>query len=348
MTHRTLLKALMVLSTVLAGVALPTRTLAQTSAQSLAPNSAQNAWPAQVIRIIVPYAAGTGMDIVARAVAPRLQARVDQAVLVVNTSGASGNIGAEAIAKAAPDGCTVLMGASTMLIAAQIYKSGPFDPQKDLAPVSLAATGALMLVTHPKTGIKSVNELIAAAKARPGAITYGSPGMGTPNHMAMELFKVRTGTDLRHVPYKVMAGYTHDLLSGELMAGFLPVQIAQGLVATGKLNALAVGSAQRHAHAPQVAVFDELGIKGMDIDLWYGFFVSSKTPSALLMRLNTELGAVLAQAEVRDLLGRAGLDAKASTPGALAQLLGRDAPRWGEVIRRNAVMADKGASPNAD
>ncbi|MFM2066983.1 MAG: hypothetical protein RLZZ584_1892 [Pseudomonadota bacterium] len=301
---------------------------------------AQTAWPAQPIKIVVPFTAGTGMDTIARNVAPRLQERLGQPVLIVNTPGASGNIGADNVAKAAPDGYIVLITANTMLIASQLYKNVPFDPQKDFVPVTLAATGALMLVTHPRTGIRSVAELVAAAKARPGFISYGSPGVGTPHHMAMELFKVRTGTDLLHVPYKGTAGYTQDLLSGELMAGFLPVHIAQGFVGNGKLNALAVGSAQRHPVAPGVAVFDELGIKGVDVDLWYAFFLPGKTPAAVQARLNSEISAILGQAEVRELLGKAGMDARASSPDALAQLVGRDYPRWGEVIRKNGITAE--------
>ena len=209
--------------------------------------SSAQTWPAQPIRIVVPFTPGTGMDTIARTVAPRLQERLGQSVLVVNTPGASGNIGADNVAKAAPDGYTVLMGANTMLMAAQLYKNVPFDPVKDFSSVSLAAWGTLMLVAHPKTGIKTVAELVAAAKARPGHVVYGSPGVGTPHHMAMELFKSKTGLFMLHVPYRGSAGYTQDLLSGELMVGFLPVHIAQAHVNSGKLNALAVGSDKRHA-----------------------------------------------------------------------------------------------------
>jgi tripartite-type tricarboxylate transporter receptor subunit TctC len=297
-------------------------------------------WPAQPIKIVVPFTPGTGMDTIARAVAPRLQERLGQAVLVVNTPGASGNIGADNVAKSAPDGYTVLMGANTMLMAAQLYKNVPFDPLKDFSSVSLAAWGTLMLVANPKTNIRSVAELVAAAKARPGHITYGSPGVGTPHHMAMELFKTKTGLFMLHVPYRGTAGYTQDLLSGELMAGFLPVHIAQGFVAGGKLNALAVGGDKRHPVAPSVATFDELGIKGVEVDLWYAFFAPSKTQPAVLSRLNAEIAAILRQTEVRELLGKAGMDAAASTPDELTKLVVKDYPRWGEVIKRNGITAE--------
>lgn len=297
-------------------------------------------WPAQPIRIVVPFTAGTGMDTIARAVAPRLQERLGQSVVVLNTPGASGNIGADNVAKAAPDGYTVLMGANTMLMAAQLYKNVPFDPVKDFSPVSLAAWGTLMLVANPKTGIKSVAELVAAAKARPGHIVYGSPGVGTPHHMAMELFKTQTQLFMLHVPYRGTAGYTQDLLSGELNVGFLPVHVAQGLVANGRLTALAVGSAKRHAIAPSVATFDELRIPGVDVDLWYAFFAPSRTPAPVLARLNAEIAGILRLPEVRDVLGRAGMEASASSADELAQLVRKDHPRWGEVIRRNGITAE--------
>lgn len=301
--------------------------------------SAQN-WPGQTIKIIVPFTPGTGMDTIARAVSPRLSERLGQPVVVQNVPGASGNIGADNVAKANPDGYTVLMGANTMLIASQLYKDVPFNPVKDFAPVSLAAWGTLMLVANPKTGIKSVQDLVQRAKTKPGSITYGSPGVGTPHHMAMELFKSRTQLFMLHVPYRGTAGYTQDLLSGELMVGFLPVHIAQSFVAAGKLTALAVGSPKRHPVAPTVATFQELGVTGVEVDLWYAFFVPGKTPAPVVARLNTELAAILRQPEIHDMLGKAGMDAAASTPEELAALSAKDYPRWGEVIKRNGISGD--------
>ena len=297
-------------------------------------------WPSQSIKIIVPFTPGTGMDTIARAVSPKLSERLGQPVVVQNMPGASGNIGADAVAKANADGYTVLMGANTMLMASQLYKNVPFNPVKDFSSVSMAAWGTLMLVANPKTGIKSMAKLVAAAKARPGSINYGSPGVGTPHHMAMELFKTKTGLFMLHVPYRGTAGYTQDLLSGELMVGFLPVHIAQGFVTTGKLTALAVGSPKRHPVAPGVATFDELGVKGVDVDLWYAFFAPGKTPSPVVNRLNAEITTILKQPEIRDLLGRAGMDAATSTPDELTTLVNKDYPRWGEVIQRNGITAE--------
>ena len=302
--------------------------------------SAQNTYPTQTIKIIVPFTPGTGMDTIARVVAPRLSERLGQPVVVQNQPGASGNIGADAVAKSSPDGYTLLMGANTMLIASQLYKNVGFDPVKDFAPVSMAAYGSLMLVAHPKTGFKSLPDLIKEAKAKPGAINFGSPGVGTPHHMAMELFKLESNTFMLHVPYRGSAGYTQDLLGGELNVGFLPVHIAQGMVKSGRLNALALGSPKRHPIAPDVPTFEEAGVKRIDVDLWYAFFVPSKTPTAVVTRLNTEMAAILRLNEVKDILGKAGMDASASTPAELAAIVAKDYPRWGAVIRSKQITAD--------
>jgi tripartite-type tricarboxylate transporter receptor subunit TctC len=301
---------------------------------------AQTAYPTQTLKIIVPFTPGTGMDTIARVVAPRLSERLGQPVVVQNQPGASGNIGADAVAKSNPDGYTVLMGANTMLMASQMYKNAGFDPVKDFAPVSMAAYGSLMLVAHPKTGIKTLPDLIKEAKAKPGGISFGSPGVGTPHHMAMELFKLESSTFMLHVPYRGTAGYTQDLLGGELNVGFLPVHIAQGFVKSGRLNALAVGSPKRHPVAPEVATFEELGVKRIDVDLWYAFFVPSKTPAAVVTRLNTEMAAILRQTEVKEILGKAGMDASASTPAELVAVVAKDYPRWGNVIRTKQITAD--------
>ena len=301
---------------------------------------AQANFPAQTLKIVVPFTPGTGMDTIARVVAPRLSEKLGQPVVVQNQPGASGNIGADAVAKSNADGYTILMGANTMLMASQMYKSVSFDPVKDFSAVSMAAYGSLMLVAHPKTGIKSIADLVNQVKAKPGSVSFGSPGVGTPHHMAMELFKLETNTFMLHVPYRGSAGYTQDLLGGELNVGFLPVHIAQGFVKNGRLNALAVGSPKRHPVAPEVPTFDEMGVKRIDVDLWYAFFVPSKTPSAVVTRLNTEMAAILRQADVKEILGKAGLDAVASTPPELAAIVAKDYPRWGNVIKSKQISAE--------
>jgi len=292
------------------------------------------------IKIIVPFTPGTGMDTIARTIQPRLAERTGQTVLVQNMPGASGNIGADFVAKSAPDGTTLLMGANTMLIASQLYKNTPFNPIKDFAPVSMSAYGTLMLVAHPKTDIKSVKDLVRVATSKPGFFTFGSPGVGTPHHMAMELLKLETKTFMLHVPYRGTAGYTQDLLAGELMVGFLPVHVAQGFVKSGKLNALAVGSTKRHPVAADVPTFLELGYKDIDVDLWYAFFVPTKTPAATVSKLHADLSAIIVQPTVKEILGKAGLDASASTPEELASILAKDYPRWGRVIQLKGITGD--------
>jgi tripartite-type tricarboxylate transporter receptor subunit TctC len=297
-------------------------------------------WPQQSIKIIVPFTPGTGMDTIARAVAPKLSERLGQPVVVTNMPGASGNIGADAVAKSNADGYTVLMGANTMLIASQLYKNVPFDPLKDFSPISMAAWGTLMLVANPKTGIKSVDDLVKRSKASPGSVTFGSPGVGTPHHMAMELFKSKTELFMLHVPYKGSAGYTQDLLSGEIQVGFLPVHVAQGMVNSGRLTALAVGSPKRNPAAPQVETFVELGIKGVEVDMWYAFYAPSKTPVSVVQRLNREIVTLVNAPEIKGILAKGGMDASSSTLDELGLITQRDYQRWGEVIRRNGITAD--------
>jgi tripartite-type tricarboxylate transporter receptor subunit TctC len=297
-------------------------------------------WPGQTIKIIVPFTPGTGMDTIARAVSPKLSERLGQPVIVQNTPGASGNIGADAVAKATPDGYTVLMGANTMLIASQLYQNVPFNPVKDFSPVSMAAYGTLMLVSNPKTNIKSLKDLLALAKSKPGSISYGSPGVGTPHHMAMELLKSEAQVSMLHIPYRGTAGYVQDLLGGELAVGFLPVHVAQGFVTAGKLNALAVGSSKRNPAAPNVETMQELGMKGLNVDMWYGFFVPNRTPANVVNRLNTEIAAIMKLPDVQSVLTKGGLDAASSTPAELTTIVGQDYQRWGSVIKRNGIAAE--------
>jgi tripartite-type tricarboxylate transporter receptor subunit TctC len=297
-------------------------------------------WPGQAIRIVVPFTPGTGMDTIARTMQPELSKRLGQPVVVENKPGASGNIGADQVAKAPADGYTVLMGANTMLMAAQIYPNTPFDPVKDFQPVSMAAWGTLMLVSNPKTGITSMKDLVARAKAKPGQITYGSPGVGTPHHMALEQFKSAADIFVLHVPYKGTAGYVQDLLSGEINFGFLPVHVAQGFVANGKLNALGVGSPKRHPVAPNVPTIAEQGLKGVNVDMWYAYFVPTRTPAPVVKRLHDEMEAVLKLPQVKDTLAKAGLDADASTPAELGDVVHKDYARWGQVIKRNNIKPE--------
>lgn len=308
------------------------------SAVAAAPAAAQG-FPSQPLKFIVPFTPGTGMDTIARTVGPKLAERLGQPVVVENRPGASGNIGTEQVAKSPADGHTVLVSANTMLIAAHLYKNVPYDPMTDFAPVTLAAWGTLLLTANPKSGIESVADLVAKAKASPGRITYSSPGVGTPHHMSMELFKERTGTDMLHVPYKGSAGALTDLLSGEVNVGFVPVHVAMPHIKAGRLKPLAAGAKQRHPNAPDVPTLDELGFKGIDVEMWYAFYTPKGTPPAVVAKLNAEMRAILAEPEVKASFAKVGLDVASSSPEDLMKLMQRDNPRWLEVIRKNGITA---------
>jgi tripartite-type tricarboxylate transporter receptor subunit TctC len=280
------------------------------------------------------------MDIIARHVGPKLTERFGQPVLVENRPGASGNIGAEAVAKAAPDGHTIMVGANTLVIAANLYKSVPFHPLTDFSPVTLAATTTMVVVVNPATGIESVRDLIARAKAQPGKLTYGSPGIATPHHMAMELLKDLTGTDLLHVPYKGSAGAVTDLVSGQINVMFLPVHQVLPYREAGRLRMLAAGGVKRHPAAPDLPTLVELGIKGAEAaDIWYAFYAPKGVPAPVIARLNAELRSILALPETKAVFEKVGLDVTSSTPEELFARMQRDYARWGEIIRKNNIAA---------
>jgi tripartite-type tricarboxylate transporter receptor subunit TctC len=298
------------------------------------------AFPTQPIKVIVPYTPGTGMDTIARVTGAKLSARLGQPVVVENRPGASGNIGAALVAKSPADGHTLMVSANTMLMAASIYKNVPYDVLEDFTPVTMAAYGTMALVATAKSGIDSVQDLIQRAKAAPGKITYGSPGIGTPHHLAMELFKDVTGTRILHVPYKGTAGAVTDLLAGQIDLMFFPVHTAAPHVKAGKMKALAVGSAKRHPAAPDVPTLKEVGVQNVDVDVWYAFFGPKNLPAPILQKLNGELRAILAEPEVRETLNKAGLETASSSPAELKAIMQRDFPRWAAVIRKNNITAD--------
>lgn len=298
------------------------------------------AYPSRPIRVVVPFTPGTGMDIIARNVGPRLSERLGQPVVIDNRPGASGNLGAELVARAAPDGHTVMVSGNPLITSPHLYRNVPYKPLTDFAPISLAAWGTLMLVTHPSTKINSVSDLIAQAKSAPGKITYGSPGIGTPHHMSMELFKDLTGTNLLHVPYKGSAGAVTDTLSGQLSVMFMPIHVGMQFVKAGRLKALAVGSAKRHPTAPDLPTLQEVGVKGAEVDMWYAFLAPKGTPQPVVTRLDKELATILAQPELKTNFSSQGMDAASSTPAELIALMRREDSRWAAVIKKNNISAE--------
>jgi tripartite-type tricarboxylate transporter receptor subunit TctC len=308
-------------------------------ATALAP--AQDAYPSKPIRILVPFTPATGADILARTLGPKIGDEWKVAVVVENKPGASGNIGTEAAAKSPPDGYTLLMTAGTIVANRSLFKSIPYDPIADFAPVVPLAIGQLALVTNPSVKAKTVKEFIALAKESPGAMSYGSPGNGTPHHLAMELFKATAGMNLLHVPYKGTAGATQDLLGGQISAMFLPVHVALPLVTAGKLNMLAAGGTQRSNVTPDIpSLAEAAGARDIDIDIWYGLYVPARTPAAIIGKLNQTVNALLKNPEVADALQKQGLQPTGGTPERLGQMTATDLERWARVVRDAKIQPD--------
>ena len=303
--------------------------------------AAAQSWPAQPVKIIVPFSPGTGMDILARAVQPKLAEMWHQAVVVENKPGASGNLGAAQVAKSAPDGYTLVMGASTLVINTTLYTNMQYNPLTDLAPIGLAANASLLLVAHPKLGITSAKELIAKAKENPGKYVYGSPGIATPHHMAMELFKNRAGgLDIVHIPFSATGPAVTQLLGGEVPLMFLPVHVAIAHVKAGKLVALASGGATRSPLAPDVPTLGELGLADADTDIWYALWAPAHTPTAIVDKIDADLQKALALPDVRDALRNQGMVVLTSTPDELGRRMQSEAARWGHIVKAAHIKAE--------
>lgn len=292
------------------------------------------------LRLIVPFTPGTGIDIVARTVGPRLGERLGRPVLVDNRAGASGNIGTEAVVRAAPNGQTLLVSVNTLVMNRSLYPKLPFDPIKDLVPVSLTSWGQLLLVTNPATGFRTAADLIQAARARPGRINYASPGVGTPHHLSMELFKATTGTFLTHIPYRGTAGALTDLLGGQVDTMFLPIHVALPHLKAGKLVALAIGSDQRHPLLPQVPTLAEAHAGNINVAMWFGIFAPPGTAPEFVAHLNHELREILALPEVRAAFETQGMDPASSTPEEFRRLVEQDAARWARLIKSQGITAN--------
>ena len=303
--------------------------------------AAAQAWPDQPITLVVPYTPGTGIDLIARQLSARLPAVLGQPVVVDNVAGASGNIGSEKVARARPDGYTLLVQVNTLVMNKSLYKSLAYDPLNDFTPVSLTSWGTLLLVTNPSVQkTTSVAQVVAAAKANPGKLTYATPGVGTPHHLSMALLLQSTGTEMLHVPYKGTAGAVTDLLGGRIDYMFLPVHVALQHIRAGKLKAIATGSDKRLAQLPGVPTLAEAGIQGGNVDMWYGVLAPRGTPGDVVTRLNKEIAAVLKQPEVATAFESQGMVPASSSPAEFKELMTRDAQRWASVVQRGGITAD--------
>ena len=313
--------------------------LAALAALGVRPASAET-WPSRLVRIVVPFTPGTGMDILARTLGPHLSTAWGQAIVVDNRPGASGNLGTAAVAKAAPDGLTLLMGVNTLIINPALYTNMGYDPLKDLAPIGLCTTGSFLLVASAASGIRSLDELVKRARARPGSLDYASPGIATPHHMAMELFKLQAGVSITHIPFSGTAGAVSALLSGDVALMFLPVHVAMAQVKGGRLVALAAGGAHRSGQAPEVPTLAELGFKGTEADLWYGMLAPAGTPAEIIRRINADMRNALALPEVSSALVLQGMEIAPSSPEEMAELMRRDGQRWAAVVKRAGIKAE--------
>ena len=294
----------------------------------------------RAITLIVPYTPGSGPDILARTIGEELQARWGQPVVVDNKPGASGNIGTQLASRAAPDGHTLLMVTSPFTANISLFKNVPYDPAKSFAPIIEVGVGALVLALHPSVPATSTKEFIDYVKTRPGQINYGSPGIGTPHHLAMELFKLSTQTDMKHIPYRGSAGATQDLIGGHVSAGFQAVHVILPVAQTNQVRLLATASKARVRVAPDLPTLHEQGVTGFEVDLWYGILAPAGTSSAIVHQYNTAISEILRAPQVVEKLGKQGLTTVGGSPAHFADFIAQDIVKWQKVVK-DAGIADE-------
>jgi tripartite-type tricarboxylate transporter receptor subunit TctC len=298
-------------------------------------------FPSKAVTLVVPFTSSSGSDIIARIIAPKLAALWGKPVIVDNKPGASGNLGAQQVVVAPPDGQTLLMAISTFTMTPAVYKNMSFDAANDLAPVAKLAEAGFVFAVNPALPVKDLASLVAYAKQQGNKLNYGTPGNGTPHHLAMELFKQRNGLEMVHVPYKGIQGAMTDLIGGQVQMMFASVHSMRPFADSGKVRELAVTGASRTPMAPGAATFREQGMGYMDsIDSWYGVLAPAKTPPALIARLNKDFIEVMNQQDVKDALGKQGISIHTSTPAELGTLVKADLARWKKVVTDAHIRAD--------
>jgi len=292
-------------------------------------------FPSRPLRLLVPFAPGGNTDILARAVAPKLTEKWGKPVVVDNRPGGAGVVACETVARATPDGHTLLVGSTgEVAVNPSLFRKLPYDVARDFAPITLGTVSPLLLVKHPSLPAKTVRELIEAAKARPRSIAYASVGIGSPQHLSGELFKAATGTDLVHVPYKGGAPATTALLGGqETQTGFVGMGPILPHVKAGRMQALAISTAKRSALLPQVPTLQEEGVRDFDTTIWFAFFAPAKTPKAIVDALNTELVRALTLPEVNQYLVSTGVEVSPGSPAALARFLKAETDKYRKIIQ---------------
>ncbi len=306
------------------------------------PSALAQTYPSKPIKIIVNYTPGGPTDLVARTMGAKMGDMLGQSFLVENIPSANGTIGTQAASRAAPDGHTILFttaGHTSVALALFGDKIG-FDPFKDITPVGKIVDSTQIIVAHPSLGVKSIPELVKLAKSKPGQLNFGSVGVGSSNHLGIELLKSMAGIDMLHVPYKGTAPVMQDLLAGRvhLMLNSMGTVISQ--VKAGKLVALAVGTTTRSPAAPDVPTMEELGYKGYQVSTWYAFFVPAKTPAPIIAKLNTTLNQALADPQIAKSFAPQGFDAAPGTPESIAKLMREEYERWKKVIADAKIVAE--------
>jgi tripartite-type tricarboxylate transporter receptor subunit TctC len=308
------------------------------AAQSSAKEAA--AYPSRPIRFVVPFLAGGPSDVMARTLGQKMNQAWGQTVVVDNRAGAAGIIGADLVAKSAPDGYTLLMAQVGDTISMSLYSKLPYNLERDFAPISLVGQTPFILVTHPALAAKNVQELVALAKAKPGALSFGSGGTGVASHLAGELFKSTAGIDVVHVPYKGQAPATADLLGGQISFMFNNPITSLPHIKAGKMRALAVSTGKRFSGLPDVPTVAESGFAGFDVGFWLGTLAPAGTPRAIIDKLNTEMVKILRMPDVVERLAAMGVEVIGNTPDEFARIIKADVVKWGKVVRDSGAKAD--------
>ena len=299
------------------------------------------AWPNRPIRVVVPFPPGGGLDFYARTVVPRLQEALGQQVVVENRSGAGGMIGAETVAKAAPDGYTLLMSSSAEITINQhLYPKIAYDPVRDFAPVSYASHAAMLFSVHPSLPAQNLAEVIALARAKPGTLTFASAGSGGVQHLAGELLKSAAKVDIVHVPYKGAGPAVVDMVGGQVSMGFTALPSSIQHARAGKLRPIAVTSSRRSEAAPELPTFTELGFPAMDLVVWYGVLYPAGTPAPIVERMQAEIARANQVPEVKARLLQQGVETVSSTPAEFARFIQAEIQRYGRIIRESGAKAD--------
>jgi tripartite-type tricarboxylate transporter receptor subunit TctC len=297
-------------------------------------------YPTRPVRVVVPYAPGGSSDTTARVLGEKLRELLGQQFVIDNRPGAAGSIGRELVAKAAPDGYTLLVGDSPHTINVHILKHVPYDPIRSFTPVTLLATAPQTMVVHPGFSAKTLKEFIAAARAQPGKLNYGSGGAGSVTHMTGELFKLATGADLVHVPYKSIALASADVIAGQMHTAFPTAPGIVGHVRGGRMRALAISTSRRSSALPDVPTFEESGVPGMDVFNWFGVFAPAGLPKDTLARLHKSIMDAMQSPDVRARFANLSLDISTTTPQAFGAHLESELKRWGKVVKAAGIRAE--------